>query len=166
MASVTNASMSLIDRKGRTSTITFTGDRITAANLTQEVADFGTLQLTTLGVSLGEQSKNSLNLYTNNFAATRPTDENALIERKWLVSYMDTQMFLDAPTNTIANNGYGKTFWLEIPIADTTGLIKADSDEADLTAAAWVAWIAAFEAYQKSPYGGSVEVQRVEIVGR
>lgn len=165
MANITNGHMTFIDRKRRPSTVMFTGSRLTAGNFAAQIAAFATLQLAVQGISHGNLKANGLRAYSNEFGVSAPTEEGALREIKWMVHYHDNQEFLDAPTNSISNNGYGKPFTLELPIANPTGRLLVNEDRADLTETAMAAFVSAFEAYQRSPYGGTVVIDYVEIVG-
>jgi len=83
-----------------------------------------------------------------------PSSVYAQREVKWLVSYMgDTS---------------GKQFSVEIAAPDLTDNIVPNGDIADLTSADWVAFIAAFEAYVRSPDNGTetVTVTGARLVGR
>jgi hypothetical protein len=100
------------------------------------------------------------------------TDQDAQREAKWLVTYRDTLQFLDAPTNVVANTGYGKVFNVEIPCANLN-LLTGNVDSIDLTAGVGLAFKTAFEANARSPYNhtstaasGWVELLEVRHVGR
>jgi hypothetical protein len=67
-----------------------------------------------------------------------PASVDSQREKKWLVQY-------EGDTS-------GKIFTLEIPCADLGGdRLSTNSDEANLTDGDWTAYIAAFEAFVKSP---------------
>lgn len=83
-----------------------------------------------------------------------PTSPFAHREMKWLVSYVgDTS---------------GKVFQSEISSPDLTDNLSGNTDQADLTSTDWVAFVAAFEAYVRSPDNGTetVTIIRADLVGR
>lgn len=83
-----------------------------------------------------------------------PTNVYAQRELKWLVSYQgDTS---------------GKLFSLEIPCAALTGNVVAGTDLADITSTPWVNFIAAFEAFGRSPDNltETVTFRSAHVVGR
>jgi hypothetical protein len=99
--------------------------------------------------------------------ASWPSDEEAQREDKWLVSYRDTLEYLDAPTNTIPNPGFGRVFNWEIPCADRDSVVMTPgTDVVDFTQAPMSTLVTALASYARSPYGGSVQVQAVTFVGR
>jgi len=103
----------------------------------------------------------------NPINANWPSDEEAQREDKWLVTYRDTLEYLDAPTNTIPNPGFGKVFNWEIPCADRDAVVMTPgTDTVDFTQAPMSTLITALQSYAHSPYGGSVSVQEVVFVGR
>jgi len=86
---------------------------------------------------------------------TPPASVEAQREKKWLVTY--------------EGNTSGKKFQLELPCADLTGgHLIVNSDNADLTEADWAAFIAAFEAYGRSPDdpAETINVLSARFVGR
>ncbi len=98
-----------------------------------------------------------------------PNDKNAQRERKWTVAYHDSQLYLDAPTNTVVNPGYNKSFTTDIPTADLSLLLhRTDTVEADDPdiGTELAAFIVAWEALVKSPYSGSTQVDAFVAAGR
>jgi hypothetical protein len=81
------------------------------------------------------------------------TNANAKRELKLKVSYQDETT--------------GKRFAVTIPCVNESALTpKVNSDEYDLAAAPVAALVTAFEAFVASPEGNTVNVYRVERVGR
>lgn len=119
-------------------------------------------------ITVGRLKFDQLIAYKTNRSAIPPTDPQAQRERKWAVFYTDTTQFFDDPVNAIPNEGYGKIFKIEIPTAHfgLTDIFPLNSDEADLTQTQMAAFVTAFEAMARSPYGGEVDVLRVVGVGR
>lgn len=73
-------------------------------------------------------------------------------EEKWLVSYEDTV--------TLA------LYQTELPCRDTAIQPPVNTDEVDLTAAPWVAFTTAWEAYVLSPDGNPTNLTSVRLIGR
>ncbi len=83
------------------------------------------------------------------------------------MKYEDNTQYFDAPVNAIPNAGYKKQFNVEIGTADfTVDNLPNNGDEADLTEASIAAFVTAFEAIARSPYGGAVNVTQILAVGR
>lgn len=83
-----------------------------------------------------------------------PTNVYAQREIKWLVQYQ--------------GNTSGKLFTLEIPAANLTGNLVANTDIADVSSADWLAWIEAFEDIARSPDNDTetVTFRGARVVGR
>lgn len=159
------ANVRFIDYNSEGSTVTVTTENLTAATYAAQLTKFQTLVAAIEGVSEGALNQSQLIAFTARGTATPPVSVTAQREKKWLVTYEDNQQYLDAPTNTIVNNGFGKVFNIEIPCAALVYL-RANSDLADLSAPAMAAFVTAFEAFALSPYGGTVNVLQIRYVGR
>lgn len=159
-------SFTLIDHNREKSTTSFYTGNITGASLPATLTQFGALRNAIDGITLGSVTNESLKVFDTKLANSPPADENAQRERKWLVVYEDDTAFFDAPLNAIPNSGYRKAFTFEIATAELTGRLLPNSDEADLTDAGMAAFVTAFEAIGRSPYGGVVNVVQIRAVGR
>lgn len=160
-------SLGIRDYSKEVSTFSVRVGPVTAATLPGLLTDIDAFRTATQALILGVQARDSLIAYKTNLSNAIPTDPNAQRERKWLVTYADNTAFFDAPTNSIPNEGFGKIFNIEIPTANLTNVLLIDNtDQADFTAAAWIAWIAAFEGMGRSPHGGVPEVIEAVAVGR
>jgi len=155
------------------STFSFRSGAITAVSLPAFLAQFGTLKAATQAIVLGTLKEEGWVGDRTPISNTPPTDPNAQRERKWLVQFEDTTAFFDAPVNAIPNEGYRKNFTVEIPTAKVNGYgggldsaLLINTDEADLAHTAIAAWVTAFEAIARTPYGGAVNVTRIRVVGR
>lgn len=164
--SLGSGSFSVLDYDSEVASVGFQTGVITALNLPGVLTQFGTLRTAIGGIILGSIKSESLTAFNTNLNAIKPSDENAQRERKWLVTYADNTQYFDAPINAIANAGYGKVFGIEIPTADYVGKLLPDSDKADLTDTDIAAFVTAFEALCKSPYGGAAKVLSMTAVGR
>lgn len=98
-------------------------------------------------------------------AGGAPADPNAQRERKWLVRYQDTQAFLDVG-NTIGNAGYLDIFTKEIPCAKLVDLLIPNTDRMDIETGDGLTFVTSLEANMRSPYGGTISVLEVLLVGR
>jgi len=120
------------------------------------------------GITVGALKFDQLIAYNTRRTSIPPTDPQAQRERKWKVFYTDTTAFFDDPVNAIPNAGFGKIFSVEVPTAHfgLTDVFPLNSDEADLAQTQMAAFVTAFEALGRSPYGGEVDVLKVIGVGR
>lgn len=124
-----------------------------AGNLTAQLALQTALSSAIENLSIGHLDKYTYVIEGLNSPIT-PSNVYAQRETKWLVSYMgDTS---------------GKLFQIEIPCPNLTDNLAPNSDIADLTSDDWVAFIAAFEDYARSPDNGTetVTVTAARLVGR
>jgi hypothetical protein len=144
-----------------------TGD-VTAVSLPGLLTEIGALRAAVDGITLGTVADESLRAFATNLSNTPPASPLAQVESAWLVTYEDSLAFFDDPVNAIPNEGFGKLFTLTIPTADiaAAGRLAPNSDEAVLTEAGIAAFITAFEATARSPYGGTVNVVSIRFVGR
>lgn len=157
----------MIDYDREKSPMGFNTAAITAASLPGTLTQFGALRTAIEGITLGSISDEAL--YVNRTKVTNipATDASAQRERKWLVKYEDTTEFFDAPVNAIPNAGYKKQFNVEIGTADfTTANLPNNGDEALLSQTQIAAFVTAFEALARSPYGGAVNITQILAVGR
>jgi len=155
----------MLDYSKERSSLSFHTGAVTAVSLPGLLTQFGALRTAIEGITLGVMNKESLMVFSTKLSNTPPTDENAQIERKWLVTYEDNLPFFDDPVNAIPNEGFGKLFQLEIPTAELVGRLLPNSDEADLADTGIAAFVTAFEAIARSSYGGTVNVVKITAVG-
>lgn len=140
---------------------------VTAGTLPGLLAEIGPFRAATEAVTLGVVQREQLTAFNSPLSNAYPTDPQAQRESKWLVTYADDTAFFDAPTNTIPNEGFGKKFQIEIPTANLTQtLLLGNTDQADLSAQAWIDWVLAFESVARSPHGGVPLVLDIRAVGR
>jgi hypothetical protein len=117
-------------------------------------------------ITLGTIRDDTLVAYSTNRSSIPPVDIHAQRERKWLVRYVDDLPFFDDPVNAIPNAGFGQTFTITIPTADiSSGNLIANTDLGNLADTQMAAFVTAFEALARSPYGGTVQVISMEAVG-
>jgi len=156
----------LMDYNREESTMSFNNGPITALTIAAYLTQFGALRTAIEGITLGTVTDERAYIFNTRLSNTAPTDEDAQVERAWDVFYEDSTQFFDAPINAIPNAGYQKVFHVGIPTADLPGRLLPESDFADLTDTGIAAFVTAFEAIAKSPYGGSVNVLQIKAVGR
>jgi len=160
-----SAVIRFIDHSGEGSSVTIITNNLTAGNFATKLTQYQDLVASMEGLSLGRLNQSQLTAFVARGSNVPPTSTNAQREIKWLVSYQDNQQYLDPPTNAVVNNGFGKLFSIEIPCANPS-LVKPNTDVADLANPSWTAFIAVFEAFALSPYGGTVRIVGARLVGR
>ena len=167
----TRATIPVVDYDGEQSTTKIWVQDIASANYNSVTQDIDELKDAILSLSLGNvlYAGFSKQFPENPAQVTNPLAQR---EAKWLVTYKDTLQFLDSPTNTVANAGYGKTFNVEIPCADLS-LLANNAKTLDLSQGVGAAFKSVFEANARSPYNhtstaasGWVELLEVRNVGR
>lgn len=159
-------SFSLMDYDRERGAVSMNTGNVTAVSLPGLLTEVGALRTAIEGITLGVVAKESLSVFDTPLANDPPNDENAQVERAWVVSYEDNLPFFDDPVNAIPNEGYRKRFTLTIPTADYEGRLLPNSEEADLTDTEMAAFVTAFETTARSPYGGTVNVLKVTTAGR
>lgn len=158
-------SENIVDYNGESSVFGVEVGNVTAVSLPGLLSNIAALRTAVGALILGNVASDQLRAYKTPGTVGLPGDPNAQVERKWLVTYVDSQPYFDPPTNAIPNAGYGKTFNREIATANAALLVaneeflRTDSDE-------FINFATAFEAMARSPYGGTVTVQSIELVGR
>ena len=158
---------SIVDRSRERSAMSFLTGAVTAVSLPGLLTQFGTLRTATDAIILGVIQEEAQYVFKTKLSNSVPADPNAQRERKWLVTYEDITPFFDPGTDAIPNAGYRKVFNLEIPTADAALLpTDIETDFVSLAQAAIGPWVTAYEAIARSPYGGSVNVLTIEMVGR
>lgn len=156
----------LMDYDREVATFSFQTGAITAVSLPGTLTQFGALRTAIGNITNGVIAGEGLYVNRTKLGNVPPSDENAQRERKWLVTYEDATEFFDPPTNAIPNAGFRQLFTAEIPTADPVGRLLPNTEEADLADPDIAAFVAAFEDIARSPYGGSVNVVRISLVGR
>lgn len=160
-------SFTIIDYDREKSPMGFNMAAITAASLPGALTQFGALRTAIGGIILGSVSDEALYVNRTKITNVPATNPSAQRERKWLVKYEDTTQFFDDPVNSIPNAGYKKQFNVEIGTANFTSTnLPNNGDEANLADTAIAAFVTAFEAIARSPYGGAVNVTQILAVGR
>lgn len=160
-----NWSETISDYNGETSVTGVNVGNVTAVSLPGLLSDIADLRAAIDDLILGTVKSDQLRAYKTPGTNALPSDPNAQVERKWLVTYDDITVYFDPPTNAIPNAGYGKIFNVEIATANAD--LLADNQEfLDISSGVGLAYASAFNTIAKSPYGGQGRVLTIELVGR
>jgi len=149
----TQNGIQITDYSNEKSSFSLTSVTANAGNLAAQQALAATLWGTIDDLSIGELTKQTMNLVIYDTPAI-PTSPYAQRELKWLVQYQ--------------GDSSGKLFSIEIAAPDITDNVVENTDIADLGSTDWAAFVTAFEAYVKSPDNGTeaVTVIGARLVGR
>lgn len=155
-----------IDYSGEQSSSSIHVGAVTAVSLPGLLSDIADYVAAVDAITLGTIRDDTLVAYSTNRSSLAPSDVNAQRERKWLVRYTDNLPFFDDPINAIPNAGFGQIFTFTLPTADlASGNLLANTDFANLADTQIAAYVTAFEALARSPYGGTCEIINIEAVG-
>lgn len=156
----------IADYNNEKSDFTFITGPVTALTIQDVLVKFGEMRGRVENITLGVVHKEWQYAWNTLLSNVLPGDVNAQRERKWLGVYEDTTQFLDL-VNAIENPGYLKKFTFEIPTADfSDGRLIAGSDQANFANTSISQFIATYESFAKSPYGGTPRVLSMTGVGR
>ena len=158
-------SLTIQDYDGEKTVTKINTGAVTAVSLPALLTQIGNLRTAVDGLIIGVEQKENLMVFSTILDQTLPTSEFAQRETKWVVRYHDNTAFFDAPINAIPNEGYLKPFDIEIGTADLS-LLANNDDFLPLTQTEAAAFVTAFEAMARSPYGGVVVVDSIQQVGR
>jgi hypothetical protein len=144
---------SILDYSEETSTMRFNFGAITAISLPGFLTNFGSLRTALGNIILGTIKKEAWTGDSTVLSNVPPTDSNAQVELKFLLSY-------EGDTSK-------KVFRQEIPCPDTSKVI-AGTDQVDLTDTDVAAYVTAFETIARSPDSDTetVTVVDMKLVGR
>src|SRR6185503_11271843 len=133
--------------------VSFSFGGVTALNIAGFITQFGALRTALTSIITGVVQKEKWVGDDTVLSNTPPTDQNAQIELKWLLTY-------EGATTK-------KKFRQEIPTPDTTKLVPG-TDLADMTDTDIAAYVTAFETIAKSPDDDAegVNVLDMRLVGR
>jgi len=150
---MSRATLTLLDASNESTPVSVTSTILTAANLDAQVSAFTAFRAAVEALTLGTAQRWVLAQATDG-SNTPPVNPYAQRELKWLVTYL-------------ANTSQ-KKFQIEIGTPDLTDNLVPGKDDADPTSVDWVAFIAAFEAFVKSPDDSTESVTFLEarLVGR
>lgn len=159
---------SVLDYSREKASFSLATGEVTAVSLPGLLTEVGALRTAIENITLGVVSDERLSVFETNLSNAAATSPLAQVESCWLVIYEDVTAFFDDPVNAIPNEGYGRQFTLTIPTAEigAAGRLAANSDNAVLTETGIAAFVTAFEATARTPYGGEVNVVQIKHVGR
>lgn len=150
-------SYTFLDYDGEKSVMQFNAVEYNAGTFPAYLTAIGDFRDSCALISGGTITQESMNLFVTRYSGVKPTDANFQRERKWVVRYQDDVTF--------------NVYRLEIPCARVIGtanrlLVLPNTNQADLTAPDWVAWIEDFDAVARSQDGNFVTVLDAYLVGR
>lgn len=154
---VARVSLTFLDASGEKSTVTYYTAALDAGNIAaiENNADFAvaaTLAANIASCSLCTPISSQIADEVAKAAQTPPGSNYAQREIGLLVTYSDTVT--------------GKTYHMTIPGPDWANMGLAGSDQVDPADAAWLAFVADFEAGAVSPDGNAITVAGGRLVGR
>lgn len=155
-------SLSYLDYGNERATVQGNIPIITAGNFASIATLINNLVAAADDIVLGTLAGRLMSIVTPGSGAT-PVDVEAQREVKWRIKYRDNTANLAAG---VTNPYFGRTFGNTLPTAELTGHLAANSDFADLANADIVAFVNAYNAFQRSPSGGVAVVTSIEHVGR
>jgi len=153
MAAKHYGTFTILDYSEEKSPVSFSFGGVTALNIAGFITQFGALRTALTSIITGVVQKEKWVGDDTVLSNTPPTDQNAQIELKWLLTY-------EGATTK-------KKFRQEIPTPDTTKLVPG-TDLADMTDTDIAAYVTAFETIAKSPDDDAegVNVLDMRLVGR
>lgn len=152
------------DHSEETSTLNINIDTVTAANYATITANLNAFLTAMAPLSNGVVSNRGFSHGMGRSSAV-PSDHLSRREAKYLVHAEDVTAELGTGIN---NPSFGRPFSYEIPCAemDDATMFLPNTDYLDLTHTDVAAFVTAFEAVARSPNGGTLNVFRIEAVGR
>lgn len=153
MAAKHYGTFTILDYSEEKSPVSFSFGGVTAINIAGFLTQFGALRTALTNIITGVVQKEKWVGDDTVLDNTPPTDQNAQIELKWLLTY-------EGATTK-------KKFRQEIPTPDTSKLVVG-TDLADMTDTDIAAYVTAFETIAKSPDDDTegVNVLDMRLVGR
>lgn len=158
-------SFSIRDYDGAIGVTSINTGAVTAVSLPGLLTQIGSVRAAIADLTIGVMARERQEVFNTILSQDLPTNEFAQRGSKWMVSYHDNTQFFDAPVNAIPNAGYLKPFQIEIAAADLT-LLEDNATFLPLDQTEAAAFVTAFEAVARSPYGGVVVVDSIEYVPR
>ena len=157
--------VSIRDYDGSIGSMAIATGAVTAVSLPGLLTQIGNMRTAIDGLTIGVIANERQTVFDTILSQDYPASEYAQRGTKWLVKYHDNTQFFDAPVNAIPNAGYLKPFDVSIPAADLS-LLDDNQTFLPLDQTQAAAFVTAFEAMARSPYGGSVVVDSIEYVPR
>lgn len=159
-----NITIKDFDNEKTTTQVRLANIGIAGATYASETQNLDEIKDAVIGVILGAVTETSItDVFTEPAGGAIPN--TAQRELKWNVVYRDTSQYLDVG-NTVPNYGYNQLFNMEIGTANPALLSAVAKDKMDISAGAGLTLKNSLEANMRSPYGGTIAVQDVILVGR
>jgi len=152
MAAVADFTLGIRDDRGKVGFVKYHGVEWTAGNIVGQIAAVSALQSAAVGLSVGTFASRNVNVSASS-SQIRPTDPVNLGD-KWLVASTDAD---------------GNVYFHTIPAQDNGAAnanLIAGTHDADETSAAWVAYIAAYNAYAVSRTGDALTFAYAKLATR
>jgi hypothetical protein len=141
------------DYAGQTSRFELATDDITAGNLVAQTALMDALITAVGGLTRGRITRETMLAIDTDNGNASSSDPEASRELKWLLRLSDSVT--------------GETLFRELPTAELTGNLAANSEEADMAAASWVSLKSAIDGNFNNPEtGNSLILVSAKKVGR
>lgn len=153
--------LTIRDWEGSLGTVEINTGAVTAVSLPGLLTQIGNLRDAIDDLVIGVLSDERQTVFNTILSQDLPTSEFAQRGNKWIVFYHDNTQFFDAPVNAIPNAGYLKPFHVMLPTADNS-LLASNETVLDISTGVGAAFVTAFEAMARSPYGGVVVVDSIE----
>jgi len=152
MAAVADVTIGIRDDRGKVGFVKYHGIEWNAGNITAQIAAVSALQSAVVGLSLGTFASRNVNV-SQSSSQIRPTDPVNLGD-KWLVASTDADGNVYFHTIPAQDNGAGNEN------------VLAGTHDADITSAAWVAYIAAYNAFAVSRTGDALTFSYAKLATR
>lgn len=163
------ASISMVDFDGQTGVTGFNIPEVDATNFAAITTQLEVVEDAIEAITEGLVVQNQISsIRRKQPSNARSASTLAQRGNKWLVSYTDIDPYLDAPANTIPNNGFNQAFDMEIPTAKLSLRENKQNDvyiydattpySADTTITTFVDEI---QDLATSPYGGEIRVLKI-----
>jgi hypothetical protein len=144
-------SFSLADYDGELSGFSMRTAILSSGNITAQGVLRDAITNALYDVSLGQIQELRFG-NVNSYSVDRPSDPLAQRELKWAIAYHDAVTLL--------------RYTLSIPCANPARLSATNRPFADLSGAEIAGFVAALQAFMKSPHGNAIVVDSVRLVGR
>ena len=153
--------LTIRDWEGSLGTVEINTGNVTALSLPTLLTQIGALRTAVDGLVIGVIADERQTVFNTILSQALPTSEFAQRGNKWIVFYHDNTQFFDPGINAIPNSGYLRPFHVMLPTADNS-LLELNETVLDITVDPGLAFVTAFQAMARSPYGGVVVVDSIE----
>jgi len=155
-------SFTFLDYSNEKSTTQFNAVEYNILTFPDYLVSIGEFRTALGNISGGAILKEKMTLFDRRFDPVKPTDPAFQREDKWLITIKDDVTFSIYPTEITYTRNTAPATWT-VP---NEPLLLADKDEADLSATAWVDFIAKFRDVYRTQDGNFGTVLRIDRVSR